>query len=107
MQQWIYTLDLDNSEKEKLAMFVQDLYPVLHALMVDDEKALHGFVRVVILLLLVLSAATATRPGAIVALKFKDVELMKIRSVENPDRATIIANVNLEEVKNKDSSGRP
>jgi hypothetical protein len=42
-----------------------------------------------------------------VALKFKDVELMKIRSVENPDRATIIANVNLEEVKNKDSSGRP
>lgn len=93
--------------KEKLAMFVQDLCPIHHALWVDDKKPRHGYVRVVISLLLILSAATATRPQALLELRFRDVELMKVRTIEDPRRATIIANVNLEKVKNKDRSGRP
>ena len=88
-------------------MFVQDPYAIHHALWVDDKKPLHGYVRVVISLLLTLSAATATRPAAIVALRFKDIELMKVPSIKDAKRTTIMANVNLEEVKNKDSSGRP
>ncbi|PZD22682.1 DUF3435 multi-domain protein, partial [Pyrenophora tritici-repentis] len=94
-----------------------DLYAILHALWVDDTKPLHGFIRVQISLLLLLSAATATRPGAIVesasakgsnkALSFKNIELLKVRSVVDPSRSTIVANVNLENVKNKEKDGKP
>ncbi|KAF7567787.1 hypothetical protein PtrM4_124000 [Pyrenophora tritici-repentis] len=105
------------AESEKHAMYVQDLYAILHALWVDDTKPLHGFIRVQISLLLLLSAATATRPGAIVesasakgsnkALSFKNIELLKVRSVVDPSRSTIVANVNLENVKNKEKDGKP
>ncbi|KAI1663563.1 DUF3435 containing protein [Pyrenophora tritici-repentis] len=114
---WIPSLMLDKSEKEKHAMYVQDLYAILHALWVDDTKPLHGYIRVQISLLLLLSAATATRPGAIVesasakgsnkALSFKNIELLKVRSVVDPSRSTIVANVNLENVKNKEKDGKP
>jgi hypothetical protein len=108
---------LDKFEKEKHAMYVQDLYAILHALWVDDTKPLHGYIRVQISLLLLLSAATATRPGAIVesasakgsnkSLSFKKIEVMKVRSIVDPGRSTIIANVNLENIKNKDKNGKP
>jgi hypothetical protein len=108
---------LDKSEKEKHAMYVQDLYAIFHALWVDDTKPLHGYIRVQISLLLLLSAATATRPGAIVesasakgsnkSLSFKNIEVMKVRSIVDPGRSTIIANVNLENIKNKDKNGKP
>ena len=98
-------------------MYVQDLYAISHALWVDDTKALHGFIRVQISLLLLLSAATATRPGALVesasakgsnkALSFKDIELMKVRSLQEPGQSTIVANMNLEHVKNKEKDGKP
>ncbi|KAF1838361.1 hypothetical protein BDW02DRAFT_636434 [Decorospora gaudefroyi] len=94
-----------------------DLYAIFHALWVDDTKPLHGFIRVQISLLLLLSAATATRPGAIVksasakgsnkALSFKNIKLLKVRSVVDPSRSTIVANVNLENVKNKEKDGKP
>jgi hypothetical protein len=69
------------------------------------------------LLLLRLSAATAIRPGAIVesasakgsnkALLFKNIELLKVCSIVDPSRSTIVANVNLENVKNKEKDGKP
>ncbi|OAL56175.1 hypothetical protein IQ07DRAFT_639770 [Pyrenochaeta sp. DS3sAY3a] len=115
VRNWIPSLGLDRTRKEKLAMFVQDLYAILHALWVDDTKPLHGFIRIQISLLLLLSAATGTRPGALVesasnrgtnkALCFKDVQLMKVRSLEDPTKSTIVANVNLEHVKNKSKNG--
>lgn len=96
-------------------MFVQDLYAILHALLVDDTRSQHGFIRVQITLLLLLSAATATRPGAIVesasaqgsnkALSFKDVELMKVRHLGDSKKSTIIANITLKHVKKKESNG--
>ena len=114
---WIPTLMLDKSEKEKHAMYVQDLYAILHALWVDDTKPLHGYIRVQISLLLLLSAATATRPGAIVesssakgsnkSLSFRNIELLKVRSTVDPSRSTIMANVNLENIKNKEKDGKP
>ncbi|KAF2008362.1 hypothetical protein BU24DRAFT_469047 [Aaosphaeria arxii CBS 175.79] len=104
---WMPNLHLDKSKKEKFAMFVQDLYAILHALWVDDTKALPGFIRDQLSLLLIISAATATRPGAIVQLQFKDIELLKVRCVEDPSRSTLVANVNLEHVKNKDKEGTP
>lgn len=48
------------------AIYIQDLYAIVHALWVDDTKPLHGFIRVQLSLLLLLSAAIATRPGALV-----------------------------------------
>jgi hypothetical protein len=98
-------------------MYVQDLYAVLHALWVDDTEPLHGYMRVQTSLLLLLSAATASRPGAIVesasargsnkSLAFKNIEILKVRSITNPSQSTIVANVNLENIKNKDTSGKP
>jgi hypothetical protein len=108
---------LDKSEKEKHAMYVQDLYAILHALWVDDIKPLHSYIRVQISLLLLLSAATATRPRAIVesasakgsnkALSFRNIELIKVRSIADPSQSTIAANVNLENIKNKEKRGKP
>lgn len=115
VRRWILGLELDRSKKEKLAMYVQDLFAVLHALWVDDKKPLHGFIRVQISALLLLSAATATRPGALVesasnkgsnkALCFKDVSLMKVPSRTDPNRSVLVANVNLVHVKNKERDG--
>ncbi|KAF2024834.1 hypothetical protein EK21DRAFT_77812 [Setomelanomma holmii] len=114
---WIPSLMLDKSEKEKHAMYVQDLYAILRALWVDDTKPLHGYIRVQMSLLLLLSAATGTRPGAIVesasakgsnkALSFKNIELLKVRSIADPSWSTIVANVNLENIKNKEKDGKP
>jgi hypothetical protein len=110
--QWTPQLQLDRSKKKKLAMYVQDLFAILHALWVDDKKPLHGFIRVQISALLLLSAATATRPGALVesasnkgsnkALCFKDVSLIKVTSLTDPNRSVLVANVNLVHVKNKE-----
>ncbi|KAL5404076.1 hypothetical protein PMIN04_012660 [Paraphaeosphaeria minitans] len=115
VRRWIPELGLDRSKKEKLAMYVQDLFAILHALWVDDKKPLHGFIRVQISALLLLSAATATRPGALVesasnkgsnkALCFKDVSLMKVPSLTDPNRSVLVANVNLVHVKNKERDG--
>ncbi|XTI94315.1 hypothetical protein V2W45_1473512 [Cenococcum geophilum] len=92
----IPSLGLNKSEKEK------------HAIYVDDTKPLYGFIRVQISLLLLLSAATATRPEALVesasakgsnkALWFKDINIIV---------STIMVNVNLEHIKNKKKNSRP
>jgi integrase len=106
-RQWLPTLGLDTSEKEKHAIYVEDLYAILHALWIDDRQPLHGLVRIIIALLLVVSAATGTRPSALIALTFKDVEIMKVRSLENSNQSTILVNVNLVKVKNQGTSGTP
>jgi hypothetical protein len=108
---------LDKSEKEKHAIYVQDLYAILHALWVDDTKPLYRYIRVQISLLLLLSAATAIRPRAIVesasakgsnkALSFRNIKLLKVRSIIDPSRSTIVANINLKNVKNKEKNGKP
>jgi hypothetical protein len=68
------------------------------------------------LLLLLLSAATAIRPRAIVesasakgsnkALLFRNIKLLKVRSIADPSWSTIIANINLKNVKNKEKNGK-
>ncbi|KAJ9654854.1 hypothetical protein H2201_008928 [Coniosporium apollinis] len=110
------TYKLDTSEKDKLAMYVQDLYVVIHAHWAEDTKALHGRLRVEISLLLLLSAATTTRPGALVesgsakgsnkALSYEHISIMKVRDVKDANRTTIVAMVNLVHVKNPGGKGR-
>ena len=88
-------------------MYVKDLYAILHALWIDDRKPLHGLVRIFISLLLVLSAVTGSRPAALVALTFKDIEIMMAPSVESPGQGTILVNVNLDKTKNASRGGKP
>jgi hypothetical protein len=98
-------------------MYVQDLHAILHTLWVDDTKPFHGFIRVQISLLLLLSTATVTRPGAIVesasaksgdkAPLFMNYELMKVCSIKDRSQSTVVVNVNLENVKNKEKDGKP
>ena len=57
------------------------------------------------------------RPGALVesvstkgsnkALLFKDIEFMKIYSLQEPKQSTIVVNINLKHVKNKEKDGKP
>ena len=119
--QWIPTYltpihSLDTCEKEKHAMSVRDLYVILHAHWTRDTRPCHGRFRVEISLLLLLSVATATRPGALVesgsakhsnkALSYEHVSIMRVRDVTNPDRTTTVAKVDLVHIKSSGGKGR-
>jgi hypothetical protein len=88
-------------------MYVKDLYAILHALWIDDRQPLHGLARIFISLFLILSAVTASRPSAIVALTFNDIEIMMAPSITYPGQGTILVNVNLEKTKNSSRGGKP
>jgi len=115
LPKWIPSLGLKKTKKEKLTLFVQDLFPISRALWIDDSLPLPGLMRVQISVLILLCAATGTRPGTLVesadnkgsqeVLQFKDVEIMKVRSVKDPNESTIVAHVNLVHVKNKERNG--
>jgi len=97
-------------------MYVQDLYAILHAHWVDDTKALHGRLRAELPLLLLLSGATTTRPGALVesssakgsnkALSYEHVTVMKVRDITDPKCSTIVVKVDLVHIKNSGGKGR-
>lgn len=97
-------------------MYVQDLYVVIRAHWAEDTKALHGRLRVEISLLLLLSASTTTRPGALVesssakgsnkALSYEHISIMKVRDVKNPSHTTTVVMVNLVHIKNSGGKGR-
>jgi Protein of unknown function (DUF3435) len=97
-------------------MHVGDLYTILHAHWADDPKALHGLVRVQISLLLLLSAATATRPMSIVesrsrkgtnkTLSWEHISIMRVRDSQDPTRTTTVVKVNLVHIKNSGGKGR-
>ena len=73
-------------------MFVRDFYGLVYAHWVEDERRLHGLTRVQIWTLHLLSAATVSRPGALVesasakgsnkALWFEHVYILKIRHLD-------------------------
>ena len=86
-------------------MYVQDLYAILHAHWVDDTKALHGRLQAELPLLLLLSGATTTRPGALVesnsaqgsnkVLSYDQITVMNVRNVINPTCSIIVVKVEL------------
>src|SRR5439155_9709123 len=101
---------------EKRAIYVQDLYSILHALWVDDTKALHGRIQVQLSLMLLLSGATATRPGALIesgsargsnkALSYEHITLLKVCDTTDRECSTIVAKINLVHIKNSGGKGR-
>ena len=97
-------------------MYVQDLYAVLHALWVDDTKALYGRIQVQLSLIFLLSSATSTRPGALVesssargsnkALSYEYVTVMKVHDTTDREWSMIVIGVNLVHIKNSGGKGR-
>ncbi|XTI85757.1 hypothetical protein V2W45_1466590 [Cenococcum geophilum] len=90
----ILSLKLNKLAKEKYAMFI------------NNTKPLYGFIRVQISLLLLLSVAIATRPGALVesaSIKGNNKAVYEKRS----NKSIIIVNVNLEHIKNKKKDSKP
>ncbi|KAF2194835.1 hypothetical protein K469DRAFT_774795 [Zopfia rhizophila CBS 207.26] len=98
IQNWIPTYltlkyKLDTSEKENHAIYFDDLYVILHAHWTMDWKPCPGRFWVEMLILL-LSGATATRPGALVesasakrsnkALSYEHITVMRVRDAKNP-----------------------
>ena len=81
-----------------------------------DPKPRHGQIRVEMSLILLLSAATATRPGAPVksasakgnnkARSYEHISIMRVRDVNDPNRTTTVAMVNLVHIKNSGGKGR-
>lgn len=121
LMQWIPTYltpkyKLDTSEKEKQAMHVRDLYAVIHGHWTRDSRSCHGRFRVELSLILLLSGATATRPGSLVesgsarrsnkALSYEHISIMRVRDVKNPGRTTTVALVDLVHIKNSGGKGR-
>ncbi len=116
IKQWIPELELDDSEKEKRAMYVQDLYAVLHCLWANDLKPVHGRFRVQIALILLISGATTTRPGALVesgscqgsnkALKYEHVRLVKVRNPRDSRQTSLGLLVSLVHIKKTGEKSR-
>jgi len=97
-------------------MFVRDFYVLVYAHWVEDERRLHGLTRVQIWTLHLLSAATVSRPGALVesasakgsnkALWFEHVDILKIRHPDDPTRTVLAVKVNLVHIKDSGGKGR-
>ncbi|KAL9127778.1 MAG: hypothetical protein Q9217_003408 [Psora testacea] len=108
--------ELDTCEKEKHAMHVPDLYVILHSHWAVDSRPLNDRLRVQTAAILILAAATATRPQGLVesscarcsnrALAYEHVSIMKVRDVDDPQRTTTIAVVVLVHIKNSGGKGR-
>ena len=97
-------------------MFVRDFYVLVYAHWVEDERRLHGLARVQNWLLHLLSAATVSRPGALVestnakgsnkTLWFEHVDILKIRHPDDPTRTVLAVMVNLVHIKDSGGKGR-
>ncbi|KAF2179944.1 hypothetical protein K469DRAFT_715808 [Zopfia rhizophila CBS 207.26] len=121
IQDWIPTYltvkyGLDTSEKEKHAMYVQDLYVILSAHWTMDAKPRHGRFRVQMDTILLLCGATSTRPQALIesssakgsnkALSYEHIDILRVRDKENRNRTTTIARVSLVHIKTSGGKGR-
>ena len=116
---WIPTFlipkySLDTSEKEKYAVYVQDLYVILTAYWTTDPKALHGRFRVDMDTIYLLCAVTSTRPfiessrakGSNKALSYEHIEILRVCDKYNWNQTTTIARVSLVDIKNSRGKGR-
>jgi len=87
-------------------MFEDDLYQMSHATWSLDGKCLPGRMRVQLSLMWSICAATATRPGAILALTYEHIVIMRVRDVQNPKLTTTVVLVTLVHVKRSGGRGR-
>ena len=87
-------------------MFEEDLYLMTHATWSLDGKCLPGRMRVQQSLMWSICAVTATRPGAILALTYEHIQIMRVRDRKNPKLTETVALVTLVHVKRSGGRGR-
>jgi hypothetical protein len=100
---------LNDSEKEKACLFVDDLLVLLNNHWVHDTEVFaHERLRIQMALLLVIGGCTATRPSALVGkrpLLYEDIELVLVR---NPVKGSpsLGMKVNLKNIKRSGGKSR-
>lgn len=114
LSQWIPVVlvpefGLDSSIKNKSGLYVGDLDLILHYYWVLDPDVLaHERLRVQMAAVLIITGATATRPGALVKnLCYKDVEFHVFPPVPGSKRARIGIIVTLRKTKRTVGKSRP
>ncbi|TPX19903.1 hypothetical protein DIZ76_017697 [Coccidioides immitis] len=111
-----YNLDL--SVKSKPTMSVEDLLSILHYhWCLDTSPVPHERYTVQLLLLMLMTAYTSSRPGALIesgcargsndALRYRDVVLRVIPNPEQPDRHVLVMEVTLMYMKGKRNKSQP
>jgi hypothetical protein len=105
LRQWIPQyltplFGLDDSEKEKAGLFVEDLCTLQNGHWVRDTEVFgHERLRVQMSPFLTLAGCTATRPKALVGLQYKDLEFQLFPPAMKGRRPIIIMKVNLKRIK--------
>ncbi|KAH6667822.1 hypothetical protein B0J14DRAFT_675844, partial [Halenospora varia] len=105
MRNWIPqvltpTFGLDDSEKEKSGLFVEDLCRLQNAHWVrDTEVFAHERLRVQLSPFLALAGCTATRPKALVGLRYEDIEFQLFPPRVKGRPPIVIMKLNLKRVK--------
>lgn len=109
--QWINSdltpsLGLDKSQKDKSGLYVDDLDRVLYHLWVDDKQVMtHERLRAQMALILIVAAATSTRPNALIGkVLYRHVEFQIFRPAKGSTSARIGLVWDLQHVKEKAGS---
>jgi hypothetical protein len=97
-------------------MYKEDMHVILSAHWMIDPKPRHGRFRVQLDTIFLLSAATGTRPQALIesssakgsnkALSYEHIEILRVRDKYNWNRTTTVARVILVYIKNSGGKGR-
>jgi hypothetical protein len=91
---------LDDSEKDKARLFVEDLCTLQNGHWVrDTEVFAHERLRVQLSPFLDLAGCTATRPKALVGLQYKDIEFQLFPPLIKGRPPIIIMKLNLKRIK--------
>ncbi|KAJ8058170.1 hypothetical protein OCU04_013024 [Sclerotinia nivalis] len=94
---------LDDSEKEKSGLFVEDLYTLQNGHWVrDTEVYAHERLWVQISPFLNLAGCTATRPKALVGLLYEDIEFQLFPPLIKGQPPIVVMKLNLKQIKQSD-----
>jgi hypothetical protein len=110
-QQWIPTLGLDNSQREKEALYVEDMCVLQNGHWVRDRQVFpHERLRVQESPLMIFAGATATRPAALVGkrpLLYEDIEFQVFPPPAKGLPPAIIMVLNLKNIKRSGGTQKP
>ncbi|EKG09599.1 hypothetical protein MPH_13344 [Macrophomina phaseolina MS6] len=91
LQRLVKDFKLQTKKREKVAMHVEDLFEVLRTLWVSTEMTFdHERHRVQLSLIMLLAGITGSRPGALLALRYRDVQVTLIQDPAGGQRPIVL-----------------
>lgn len=91
---------LQTKKREKVAMHVEYLFEVLKTLWASTEMAFdHERHRTQLSLIMLLAGITGSRPGALLALRYRDVQVTLIRDPAGGQRPLVLIELTYEYTK--------